>query len=113
MKKTQRALPLCPLIENKPGCIKAALSIVGDKWTLLLIGQLFEKTHTFAELEDLLPGVSPRTLSARITRLMKEKIIEAEEYCARPKRYRYKLTKKGKEFRTVLLQMASWGRKYI
>lgn len=112
MRTKKDTTSLCPMVEKKPGCIKAALAILGDKWTLLLVGHLLGEAHTFAELEALLPGVSPRTLSERLTRLTEEKIIEAELYCARPKRYRYSPTEKGKELRAVLLKMAAWGEKY-
>ena len=104
--------PACEKLEKTPGCIQWALRIIGDKWTGLIIAHLVGEPRTFVELEDLLPGISPRTLSARIALLEEEEIISAELYCEKPKRYRYALTKKGEELRTVLVQMAKWGEKY-
>jgi DNA-binding HxlR family transcriptional regulator len=104
--------PACDKIEKKPGCIQAALGILGDKWSPLLIARLVGASHTFMELEELLPGISPRTLSQRLEHLHIEGIITQEKYCAHPVRYRYKLTKKGTELRVVLIQMAAWGEQY-
>ncbi|MFM2374568.1 MAG: hypothetical protein RLZZ234_563 [Candidatus Parcubacteria bacterium] len=104
--------PLCEKVEKRPGCIQAALRVVGDKWTPFLVARLVGKSRTFGELEMLLPGISPRTLSARLQKLDSEAIIEKEQYEDRPPRFRYALTKKGEELTTILMQMASWGEKH-
>jgi DNA-binding HxlR family transcriptional regulator len=106
------AKPQCKGIEDKPGCIQAALKILGDKWTPLLLGQLVESSKTFGELELMLGGISPRTLSNRLDRLESEGIVQKTQYCEHPPRFNYGLTKKGKELRVILVQMANWGEKY-
>ncbi len=100
------------LIEKKPGCVKAALAIVGDKWTPLILTELTEAPVTFSELEAKLEGISPRTLSQRLEKLQTQGIIDKKEYCERPPRYKYGLTKKGKELKSVLIAMSNWGNKY-
>lgn len=104
--------PRCEKVEARPGCIQAALRIVGDKWTPFLIARLVDQHHTFSELAELLPGISPRTLSARLKRLEDERIVEKEEYQPNPIRFRYSLTPKGKELTALLMQMAKWGEKH-
>lgn len=99
-------------IEKKPGCIKSALTIMGDKWTPLILTELTESPVKFSELETKLDHISPRTLSQRLDMLMDHGIIIKNEYCERPPRYKYVLTKKGKELKGVLLAMAEWGNKY-
>lgn len=99
-------------IEQRPGCIQAALNILGDKWSPLILGALVEGDKTFGELELLLAGISPRTLSSRLDKLEAGKIIKREQYCARPPRYRYCLTDKGHDLRSILVQMGDWGAKY-
>lgn len=102
----------CTLVEERPGCIQAALKVLGDKWTPLLLGHLVEHRKTFSELGTDLPGISPRTLSARLDNLETEGIIVRHKYCEHPPRYKYELTKKGKDLRVILEQMADWGQKY-
>ncbi len=101
--------PLCEQVESKPGCIQAALRVIGDKWTPFLVARLVGTARTFGELELLLPGISPRTLSARLKKLEDERIVERVQYEDRPPRYKYALTAKGKELTDILMHMAKWG----
>ena len=113
MKTSERVVePHRMQIEKKPGCIQAALRILGDKWTPLLLGHLVEGKKTFSELSADLPGISPRTLSARLANLESKGIIEKFQYCEHPPRYKYGLSEKGRGLRSILVQMATWGNKY-
>jgi DNA-binding HxlR family transcriptional regulator len=102
----------CQSIESRPGCLKSALAVLGEKWTALLLSSLSEGTRTFSELEELVVGINPRTLSQRLDKLAAEKIIVKQLYNDHPPRYRYELTKKGTELQDVLRAMADWGDKY-
>ena len=104
--------PPCKSLEDRPGCLQAALYIIGDKWSPLLLGQLMEGEKTFGELEMTLAGISPRTLSQRLDSLESEGIINKRQYCKHPPRYKYAPTKKGADLQLVLRQMADWGAKY-
>lgn len=104
--------PIARKVEKRPGCVQAATEILGDKWSALLLGQLFDEPKTFGDLDGALPGISPRTLSARLCELEKSSIITKKLYCSRPPRYKYSLTQKGQDLRTILVQMATWGEKY-
>ncbi len=104
--------PPCTSIESRPGCIQSALKILGDKWTPLLLGQLVSGQKTFGELETDLAGISPRTLSDRLTKMEQSEIIKKVKYNDHPPRYRYALSEKGRELQDVLVKMAEWGEKY-
>jgi DNA-binding HxlR family transcriptional regulator len=99
-------------IEKKPGCIKSALNIVGDKWTPLILSELSVSPVTFTELEQKLVGISPRTLSQRLEMLLGQTIVSKTSYCDHPPRYKYALTDKGQELKSVLIAMAEWGNKH-
>lgn len=99
-------------VENRPGCIQAALCVLGDKWSPLMIGQLVGETSTFSDLEKRLHGISPRTLSARLDKLQNDGIIERIKYNEHPPRYKYSLTDKGRGLIEILESMAAWGEKY-
>lgn len=108
----QTVKPTCAGIENRPGCIQSALNILGDKWTPLLLSQLVPGQKTFGQLELDLSGISPRTLSDRLTKLENCEIIKKNQYNEHPPRYKYDLTDKGLELQEVLVKMAEWGEKY-
>lgn len=98
--------------DTELGCIQSALDIIGDKWTALLLKELTECPKTFGELEKLLVGISPRTLSQRLDTLGKNEITSKSLYCEHPPRYRYQLTAKGLGLKDVLASMAEWSTKY-
>ncbi|HPR10294.1 MAG TPA: helix-turn-helix domain-containing protein [Candidatus Saccharibacteria bacterium] len=96
----------------KAGCIAKALQILGDKWTPLLIRELTLCPQTFSDLEKLLIGISPRTLSQRLNMLVQEDIVDKRLYCEHPPRYSYQLSPKGRDLQTILQDMAQWSAKY-
>ena len=100
-------------LEKRPGCIQETLKIMGDKWTPLILRDLNTADATFSELEISLNGISPRTLSQRLSKLEEEAIIAKVMYCEHPPRYRYQITPKGRELQSVLLKMGEWGEKYF
>ena len=98
--------------ESKPGCIKAALAILGDKWSPLVLKELAERGPLrFGEIESAL-HLSPRTLTQRLEHLEKEGVIKATQYCAKPPRNEYRLTQKGDDLVEVVVAMGRWGAKY-
>lgn len=101
-----------PKIEKHPGCVAEALNIIGNKWTALVIMELFKGPTRFSALENKLDGISPRTLSQRLDELEQKKIITKKSYAEVPPRVEYTLTTKGKDLILVLKSMAAWGDKY-
>jgi DNA-binding HxlR family transcriptional regulator len=100
------------VIKTDSGCIMSALATLGDKWTALIIKELVPGSKCYSELEVALSGISPRTLSARLEKLLESEVIDKELYCNHPPRHKYALTKKGAELEKILSAMASWGAKY-
>lgn len=98
--------------QHKTGCILKALEVLGDKWTPLLIRELTECPQGFSDLEKLLTGISPRTLSQRLNKLVDEDIVDKRLYCEHPPRYHYALTAKGADLQNIIKDMASWSQKY-
>lgn len=100
------------VLEPKGGCIAAALKILGDKWSGLIIRELTAGPCRFGGLEPALPGISPRTLSQRLTSLQESGIITKKVYAEAPPRVEYRLTAKGQDLIPILQSMVEWGDKY-
>ena len=95
------------------GCVKAATEILGDKWTPQLLRYFInEETVRFCQLQDLVGGINPRTLSARLTTLEEEGIIEKLITSQSSSRCEYRLTTKGEDLLPILKDMQSWGDKH-
>jgi DNA-binding HxlR family transcriptional regulator len=108
MKTTSITAP----IEPKVGCIASAMEIIGNKWTALILRDLFAGPKRFCELEKSVGGINPRTLSQRLDDLESHGIITKQSFAEVPPRIEYTLTNKGRDLLPVLKQMAAWGTKY-
>jgi DNA-binding HxlR family transcriptional regulator len=101
-----------PEIESRPGCVAAALAILGNKWTALIVKELSEGCARFSALEHALPGISPRTLSQRLDEMQDCGLITKKAFAEVPPRVEYTLTPKGRDLLPILKSMADWGNKY-
>lgn len=101
-----------PNIEKHPGCVAAAVEVMGNKWTPLIIKALSGGPARFSALENTLECISPRTLSQRLDELEAHKIITKKSYNEVPPRVEYTLTQKGQDLIPILRSMAKWGDKY-
>ncbi len=90
--------------------VTRTLEIIGGKWTLLILRDLFTGTKRFGELRKSLDGISPKTLSERLRYLEKEGIVERRIYAEVPPRVEYSLTERGQTLRPILLSLKHWGK---
>ena len=98
--------------EPKCGCMAAALRILGDRWSGLIIRELTIGPRRFGALQNALPGISPRTLSQRLDSLESESIVTRKTYAESPPRVEYSLTSKGEDLIPILRSMIEWGDRY-
>jgi len=90
--------------------IARSLEILGDKWTLLVVRDLmWHGKHTFQALQNSEEHMPTNLLSQRLKRLMEWEIVDRDAYQDRPTRYRYYLTRKGRDLEPILLQIMAWG----
>lgn len=110
--KTPPAKQKPKTLEPRIGCIFAAMEIIGNKWTALILRDLTTGPKRFTELEQSVGNINPRTLSQRLEDLQKHGIITKKSFAEVPPRCEYTLTEKGEDLVPVLKQMAAWGNKY-
>jgi DNA-binding HxlR family transcriptional regulator len=91
--------------------VSKTLKIVGSKWTMLLLHNIFDGKKRFGELQRSLPGISPKTLSQRLRDLERDGIITKKVYAEVPLHVEYSLTEKGKSLRGVFRSLENWGNK--
>jgi DNA-binding HxlR family transcriptional regulator len=92
--------------------VARTLSVVGDRWTLLVVRDVFLGLRRFDDLQRNL-GVTRHLLADRLRRLVDEGILERVPYQDRPVRYEYRLTEKGIELHPVLLSLVKWGDRWM
>ena len=93
--------------------VASTLDLVGDKWSLLVIRDLFAGKSTYGELLAAGEGMPTNILADRLRRLEEAGIIEKSAYQERPVRFAYALTPKGRDMGEILLAIVRWGRKHI
>jgi len=102
-----------PTFARSPCPITATLDFLGDKWTLILIRDLFLGKKTFSEFQSSPEGIPTNILAERLKRLVENGIVTKEAYQERPVRYAYLLTEKGDALAPVVDEVAQWGLKFI
>jgi DNA-binding HxlR family transcriptional regulator len=95
---------LCP--------VGRAAAVVGDRWTVLVLRELFSENHRFEEIQAQ-AGATPQMVAARLKTLEAEGIIERRIYNDRPLRHDYHLTRKGEAFYPVILALRAWGETWL
>jgi DNA-binding HxlR family transcriptional regulator len=92
----------------RPCGVADALDLIGERWALLIIRELFWANHRFAGIASR-TGAPRDILSARLKRLDEEGIIERRPYSQHPPRSEYHLTQKGHGLLPVLLAIDEWA----
>ncbi|OYX43459.1 hypothetical protein B7Y94_01310 [Candidatus Saccharibacteria bacterium 32-49-12] len=100
------------MTQAKIGCVKAATTILGDKWTPHIIRLLANEGDVrFCQFEEQLDGINPRTLSARLSSLENCEVIKKIPTTSR-RRCRYSLTEKGSALMPILRDMDNWSQNF-
>ena len=94
---------LCP--------IARAEDIVGDRWTVLVLRELFMRNHRYDEIQ-VQTGGTPQMVAARLKSLEADGMLERRAYSERPPRYEYVPTARGEDFRMVLMALVAWGNRH-
>ena len=92
------------------GCpIARTATLIGDRWTPLIVRDLAHGCRRFGELQRSLDGISPKTLSDRLRRLEDAEVITRSCFAEMPPRVEYRLTEKGTALLHVIESMRDFG----
>ena len=92
---------LCPVANT--------LDLLGDRWTLLVVRDLFAGKSRFGDFLTSAEHIPTNILTERLKRLQAAGLIEAVPYSAHPPRYEYRMTERGRSLAPVLDAVADWG----
>jgi DNA-binding HxlR family transcriptional regulator len=94
---------------DKQACsVARALSVVGERWTMLILRDAFLGTRRFDQFQANL-GITRHRLSERLGKLVEHGVLVKVPYCEKPLRHEYRLTRKGLGLYPVLMSLARWG----
>lgn len=89
--------------------VAVTLDTLGDKWSLVVIRDLFFGKRKFSEFIASPEGIKRNILTERLRRLERAGVVERVRYQRRPDRYEYRLTRKGADLLPVLQAIVDWA----
>lgn len=102
--KKKDQLPTCP--------VETTLTLIGDKWKVLVLRDLMPGTKRFGELRKSVGDVSQKVLAAQLRDMEKSGLVHREVYAEVPPRVEYSLTPLGRSLEPILDSMWAWGEGY-
>lgn len=103
-QKAVKELPACP--------VETTLTLIGDKWKVLILRDLLPGTKRFGELKKSVGNVSQKVLTAQLRAMEDSGLLTRTVYAEVPPRVEYTLTELGRSLQPILDAMWSWGEGY-
>lgn len=100
----KKELPACP--------VETTLTLIGDKWKVLILRDLMNGTKRFGELKKCVGNVSQKVLTVQLRAMEANGLVHREVYAEVPPRVEYSLTDLGRSLKPILDAMWSWGENY-
>jgi DNA-binding HxlR family transcriptional regulator len=96
-----------------PQCtISRSAALLGERWTLLLLRQVFLGTRRFEDFQTTM-DISRSVLAERLAELVDEGVLRRVAYKDSRTRYEYRLTEKGRALYPVLMALRDWGSQWM
>ena len=112
MPKTAR--PSANESSRRSACpVACSLDLLGDRWSLLIIRDLFRGLTRYGEFLAAPEGIPTNILAERLKRLEAAGLIKSNPYQQNPPRYAYTLTPRGSDLKPVLGTLASWAMRHV
>lgn len=90
-----------------------ALEIVGERWALLIVRDLFVGPKRFSDLQRGLPGIPSNILTARLKELEEGGVIQRRALPRPPGGVAYELTEDGRGLEPALIELGRWGARHL
>ena len=103
-QKNAKPLPACP--------VETTLTLIGDKWKVLILRDLLPGTKRFGELKKSIGSVSQKVLTAQLRDMEESGLLSRKVYAEVPPRVEYTLTDLGYSLKPILDAMWNGGEEY-
>ncbi|OWU86593.1 transcriptional regulator [Oceanicola sp. 22II-s10i] len=98
-------------LEHETCPVARGLSVVGDRWTLLVLRDCFRGVKRFDDFQTSL-GITRHVLADRLKRLEETGVLERRLYSEAPPRHEYRLTDKGRALYPILVSLVTWAEQH-
>jgi DNA-binding HxlR family transcriptional regulator len=101
-------------MKNNFGCpVQGTINVLSGKWKVLLVWHLGFMPRRFAELRNLLPGVSEKVLAAQLRQLEKDGVVQRRVKTSVPQQVTYCLSKAGDDLIPMMTELCHWGTRHL
>lgn len=100
----KKELPACP--------VETTLTLISDRWKVLIIRDLLTGTKRFGELKKTLGSISQKVLTSNLRAMEESGLLTRKVYAEVPPRVEYTLTETGQSLKPILDSMYKWGEEY-
>lgn len=90
--------------------VERALTVVGAKWTFVVLHYLMDGPKRFSDLQRHIPAASPKMLTVRLRDLEQLGLLTRTIHAEMPPRVEYELTTQGRSLRPIIASIEKWGR---
>ena len=95
-------------LEDEACSVARTVSVIGDRWTLLILRDCFLRVRRFEAFQARL-GITRHLLAARLKKLVEAGVLKKVPYQDRPVRHEYVLTPRGLDLHPVIMGIVHWG----
>lgn len=100
-------------IQELPACpVETTLTLISDKWKVLILRDLMSGTKRFGELRKSIGHVTQKVLTAQLRQMEESGLLTRKVYAEVPPRVEYTLTELGYSLKPILDAMWDWGTEY-
>lgn len=102
------------MAEYKKRCqVENTLKVIGGRWKVLILRELFLGVRRFSELHRALEGITQKMLTQQLRELEEDRIVHRKVYPQVPPKVEYSLTPLGKSLKPILDSMHEWGMRHL
>jgi DNA-binding HxlR family transcriptional regulator len=99
-------------IDQQDCSVAQALSVIGDRWTMLILREAFMRVRRFEDFQGRTGAPRP-VLADRLKTLVDNGVLERRLYSEHPDRFEYRLTEKGRDLYPVVVSLLRWGDRWM
>ncbi len=92
--------------------VETTLRIIGGRWKVLILRELFFGVKRFSELQRAIKGITQKMLTQQLREMESDRIISRTVYPVIPPKVEYALTPLGKSLKPLIDEMHQWGLHY-
>jgi DNA-binding HxlR family transcriptional regulator len=93
--------------------VEATLDLIGNKWNVLILREVFVGKRRFGELYKAIAGITQKMLTQQLREMERDGILNRKLFAEVPPRVEYSLTRYGRSLKPILNAMHNWGTRYM